>query len=164
MPIIIIDAQPERVYYGFPTFFFRASLTSSVEDVPMLKVQWIPYIAVEHFRTCSVGRITVAHWHKQNLCATDLNPYISMQELSSSRYAISYQPIKSGDVYVEMAFIALDGDCLNASTGYCHDFGDNQISHFLSKPTFSVAGNGVVSIEDYMTPSVLKYLNVNAPL
>ena len=53
-----------------------------------------------------------------------------MQELSSSRYAISFLPIKPGHVYVDMAFIALDGDCLNISAGFCHDFGDDQIGHY----------------------------------
>ena len=135
----------------------------------MVKVQWIPYITVEHFRSCTVGRITIDDWHKQNVCCSDhdINPYISIQELSSSRYAISYQAIKQGHVYVDVAFIALEGDCPNNSAGTCHDFGDDKIGHYLSNKSSSLSAADdlenrsiSVSIEDYMTPSVAIYLDI----
>ena len=126
----------------------------------MVKVQWIPYIAVEHFRTCTVGRITLNNWHNVSFIDSDINPYISMQELSSLRYAISFQPIKPGNIYVDVAFIALDGDCLNASTGFCHDFGDDQIGHFLNNKSFISTTTEHLYVHDYMPPSVIKYLNI----
>ena len=94
------------------------------------------------------------------------------KELSSSRYAISFVPIKAGDIYIDMAFIALDGDCLESSAGFCHDFGDEQIGQYLSnkKQTSSDSAaaedsddNSSVSLNDYMSTSVLKYLNIRTP-
>ena len=128
----------------------------------MVKVQWIPYIAVEHFRTCTVGRISLNNWHNVRFINSDIyNPYISMQELSSCRYAISFQPIKPGDIYVDMAFISLDGDCLDASAGFCHDFGDDQIGHFLNNKSFiSTTTEDFLSVHDYMPSLVMKYLNI----
>ena len=50
--LFCIESNPQKIYFGIPTYFFRASFTSAIEDVPIVKVQWIPYITVEHFRTC----------------------------------------------------------------------------------------------------------------
>jgi hypothetical protein len=44
--------------------------------------------------------------------------------MPASRYAILFRPITLKDIFDDMASIALDGDCLIASTGFFHDFGD----------------------------------------
>ena len=64
---------------------------------------------------------------------SEINPFISFQQLEPSRYALSFVPIKDTDVYVSMAFIALDGDNLGDGIQIdplCMDYGDNILTNY----------------------------------
>ena len=102
----------------------------------MVKVKWIPYNSIRSYRTSEIGLITVDHWNATQFenMNSEINPFISFQQLEPSRYALSFVPIKDTDVYVSMAFIALDGDNLGDGIQidpFCMDFGDNILTNYL---------------------------------
>ena len=60
-------------------------------------------------------------------------PFISLNDLQPSRYALSYVPNPNIRGYwVEAAFIALDSEKLgeNVEDSFHYDFGDNMFPHF----------------------------------
>ena len=102
----------------------------------MVKVKWIPYTSIRSYRASEIGLISVDHWSAEEYedMTAEINPFISFQQLEPSRYALSFVPIKDTDVYVSMAFIALDGDNLGDGIQidpFCMDYGDNVLTHYL---------------------------------
>ena len=123
-------------YFGLPIYFFRATFTSAVQSVTMVKVKWIPYETIRSYRSCEVGLITIENWMAETYDGMDsiINPFISLQELQPTRYCLSYVQPTVLDVYVSIAFIALDGDNIGDGINkddFVIDFGDNVLSHYL---------------------------------
>ena len=132
------DRVSNQKYFGIPLYFFRATLTSAVQSVPMTKVKWIPLQTLHSYRSCEICLITVSNWNAQNYddmySENRLNPFISLQQLEPSRYALSYIPIQPRDIYVSASFIALDGDNLGdgiENDEFIMDFGDNILNNYL---------------------------------
>ena len=158
-----------KKYFGFPLYFFRASYTTAVQNVPMVKVKWIPYNSVHSYRASEIGLITVDNWQAteyENM-NNDINPFISFQQLEPTRYALSFISIKETDVYVSMAFIALDGDNLGDGIQidpFCMDYGDNILTHYLGSNDNDEEDEEDLIPQQYdnlkklIPPSVLEYL------
>ena len=136
----------------------------------MVRVKWIPYNSVRSYRASEIGLITVNNWQatEYDNMDNDINPFISFQQLEPSRYAISFIPIKETDVYVSMAFIALDGDNLGdglQNDPFCMDYGDNVLKHYLGSNDIEEEEDEAIVIPQHcenlkqLIPlSVLKYL------
>ncbi len=91
--------------------------------------------------------------------------------MQPSRYTLSYIPQRAGDIYVEVAFIALDSKNLddNNADSFYHDFGDNMFSYYKGNLDIaliqqeSVEDNGdeiktVNNLSQYVPESVLRFL------
>jgi hypothetical protein len=80
----------------------------------MVYLQWIPFILDKRDRTTFNGRISVIHWNEWPIPIPNirLNSNISTKTLQPSRFAMAFIPPTRLSVYVEMAFIALDAECL----------------------------------------------------
>ena len=137
-----VDTESNQHFFGFPLFFFRANYTSAIQNIPMAKIKWIPFQFIKSYRSSTVGRITKTTWtavtddfSTTNISLNGVSSFISCQQLEPSRYCISFIPPKNGDVYVTMAFIALDADNIGdgiQSDSFIHDFGDNQLGAYLN--------------------------------
>ena len=104
----------------------------------MVKIKWIPFQYIKSYRPSTIGRITISNWTAvtDDFLTNGVNSFLSCQQLQPSRYCISFIPPKRGDIYVTMAFIALDadniGDGIHADS-FIHDFVDNQLGTYLNK-------------------------------
>ena len=126
-----LDISTNTKYFGLPIHFFRANMTSAVENMPMIRIRWVPFIIDSDNRTATIGRIKMTDWNNPEW-STNKNPYISFSELQSSRYALSYNPNIQGSVFVDCAFVALDADTLESET-YHTEFGDNMFPYYKGK-------------------------------
>jgi hypothetical protein len=117
-----------------PRYFYRGTLTSAIVKTPMVYVQWVPFILDKRNRTTFNGMITVAHWNAWPTTTTThhLNSNISTKTLKPSRFALAFIPPSQLSVYVEVAFIALDAECLGElnDDNYTADFGDNKFPYY----------------------------------
>ena len=99
----------------------------------MVCVQWINLIVDEVNNHTTIGHIPLTDWMQWPLInPVQLNPFIRTTNLRPSRYALTYEAIRPGIVYVDTAFIPLDSENLseaNADT-FHHDFGDNRFPYF----------------------------------
>ena len=91
--------------------------------------------------------------------------------MQPSRYALSYIPQTAGrDIYVEVAFIALDSENLddNNADSFYHDFGDNMFPYYKGNSDIaliqqeSVEDDGdeinTANLSQYVPESVLRFL------
>ncbi len=115
-----------------PRYFYRESLTSAIVKTPMVYVQWVPFILEKQNRTTFNGRISVAHWKEWPPTVGRLNSNISTKTLKPSRFALAYIPPTHLSLFVEVAFIALDAECLGElnDDSYTTDFGDNKFPYY----------------------------------
>jgi hypothetical protein len=115
-----------------PRYFYRGSLTSAIVKTPMVFVQWVPFILDKKDRTTFNGRVRVAHWNKWPIENTKLNPNISTKTLKPSRFALAFIPPTNLSIYVDVAFIALDAECLGElnADNFTSDFGDNKFPYY----------------------------------
>jgi hypothetical protein len=117
-------------------YFFRLDYTSGVQSVPLCAVQWIHFEILKDSINCVIGRIAMNSWHEilpHPIPALRNIPFISLNDLQPSRYALSYVPNPNIRGYwVEAAFIALDSEKLgeNVEDSFHYDFGDNMFPHF----------------------------------
>ena len=125
-----------------PRYFYRGSLTSAIVKTPMVYVRWIPFILEKRNRTTFNGRISVANWNKWPPTGR-LNSNISTKTLKPSRFALAFIPPTQLSVFVEVAFIALDAECLGElnDDNYTTDFGDNKFPYYQ--------GNTSIRLQEY---------------
>ena len=122
--------------FGIVKYFFRLNYTSGVQSVPLCAVQWIHFEILKDSINCVIGRIAMNSWHEilpHPIPALRNIPFISLNDLQPSRYALSYVPNPNIRGYwVEAAFIALDSEKLgeNVEDSFHYDFGDNMFPHF----------------------------------
>ena len=84
-------------------------MTTSVASITIVCVKWINFTLFETNKNTYIGHISVLDWNEWPESNDELiNPFIWTIELQPSRYALSYIPQGAGDIYVEVAFIALD--------------------------------------------------------
>jgi len=121
-------------YFGVPQYFFRLSLTSAVESVPVCRIQWIHLHTVKSTRNCSIGYIRQDNWTAWLPHPVMENPYISFNSLLPSRFALSYtrRDSETSAYNINVAFVALDAENLgsHAEDNFYYDFGDNMFPNF----------------------------------
>jgi hypothetical protein len=98
----------------------------------MVFVQWVPFILDKRDRTTFNGRIRLTHWNKWPTEIKTLNPNISTKTLQPSRFALAFIPPTNLSVFVDLAFIALDAECLGElnADNFTADFGDNKFPYY----------------------------------
>lgn len=159
-------------HYGVPLYFFRASLTSAVEELPICCVQWIPFVLDEDSKTTTIGRIRFTDWQTWPV-NSNMNKFISFSELQPSRYALSFIP-PTNMLFVEVAFISIDSENLgeNSDAMYYHDFGDNMFPYFQGNSNLKLfddfdedkelahedQNDNSNSLKSYIPPSIIEFL------
>ena len=115
-----------------PIYFYRGTLTSAIVKTPMVYVQWVPFDLLKQNRTTFNGLISIADWNEWPTRTVAINSNISTKTLKPSRFALAYIPPTDLSVYVEVAFIALDAECLGElnQDNYTADFGDNKFPYY----------------------------------
>ena len=99
-----------------------------------------------------------------------INPYIWTIELKPSRYALTYIPHGDTDLYIEVAFIALDSENLddNNADAFYHDFGDNMFPYYKGNSDIALIqqesdekeGDATImnNLSQYIPESVVRFL------
>lgn len=162
--------------------FFRGKFTSAINGPTMACVQWIPFILDKRDRTTFIGRINARDW---NTWSEEVikNQFISTTNLQPSRYALAYTPLTNQEVYINVAFIALDAEnlCEINDDNFTTDFGDNKFPYYKgranqyqqdeideSDEVDDNEGEHEVEIfealKSYLPPSVLRFLLDPDPL
>ena len=115
-----------------PRYFYRGTFTSAIVKTPMVYVQWVPFILDKINRNTFNGMITLADWNEWPTRSVGINSNISTKTLKPSRFALAFIPPTDLSVYVEVAFIALDSECLGElnQDNYTADFGDNKFPYY----------------------------------
>jgi len=98
----------------------------------MVYVQWVPFNLRQRNRTTFNGLILVADWNEWPTRSVGINSNISTKTLKPSRFALAFIPPTDLSEYVEVAFIALDAECLGElnDDNYTSDFGDNKFPYY----------------------------------
>ncbi len=87
--------------------------------------------------------------------------------MQPSIYALSYIPQRAGDIYIEVAFIALDFENLddNNADSFYHDFGDNMFSYYKDNSDIALIQQesdgdeiNTANLNQYVLESVLRFL------
>ena len=147
-------------------------MTTAVESITMVCVKWINFTLFETNKNTYIGHISVLDWNEWPESNDELiNPFIWTIELQPSRYALSYIPQGAGDIYVEVAFIALDSENLddNNADSFYHDFGDNMFPYYKGNSDIALIQqesveddgdeiNTVNNLSQYLPESVLRFL------
>jgi hypothetical protein len=166
--------------FGLPRYFYRGTLTSGIVKIPMVYLQWVPFILDKKVRTTFNGRIRLDHWNQWPVI--NLNPNISTTTLKPSRFAMAFIPPTNGAVYVDVAFIALDAECLGElnQDNFTTDFGDNKFPYFQGNTSIRLkeqkddeeedeeqdlpTANDFELLKGYIPTPVLRYLLDQNPL
>ena len=150
----------------------------------MACVQWIPFILDKRDRTTFIGRIRVNDW---NTWSEEVikNQFISTTNLQPSRYALAYTPLTNVEVYIDVAFIALDAEnlCEMNDDNFTTDFGDNKFPYYKGRANQyqqdelddndeddnggedeHTSGETFEALKSYLPPSVLRFLLDPDPL
>jgi hypothetical protein len=86
--------------------------TSGTESQIMANVDWIPsFRLLKQNGFTFIGDIPYSTWN--NCASNPLNSFIATTHLRPSRYAMAYIPPTQLNVYVNVAFIALDNENLH---------------------------------------------------
>ena len=165
-----LDKSTSIKYFGLPLYFFRANLASAVENVPMIRIRWVPFITDYDNRTATIGRIKITDWNDPEW-GTKKDPFVSFSELQSSRYALSYNPNIKGAVYVDCSFVTLDADTLESET-YHTEFGDNMFPYYKGKLSdYKIEPDEDLEIDQQLETtqtaiphSILHYLTIELPI
>lgn len=131
------EVESQQYSFGIPSFFFRFSFTSAIENLPYCAVDWVQFTAMHFTRTCFQGHMTDKQM-KSSPCESPLagpgllNTFINCDEIIPSRFVFS-----SNHVNNTMAFLALDpervGDGL-LDDGLYTDLGDNILQYKGGRP------------------------------
>ncbi len=90
--------------------------------------------------------------------------------MKPSRYALTFIPQRDTDVYIEVAFIALDSENLddNNADAFYHDFGDNMFPYYKGNSDIALIqqesdeeeGDATImnNLSQYIPESVVRFL------
>ena len=113
------------------------------------------------------------------------NQFISTTNLQPSRYALAYTPLTNVEVYIDVAFIALDAEnlCEMNDDNFTTDFGDNKFPYYKGRANQykqdkvdnndeddngeeheHTSGKAFETLKSYLPPSVLRFLLDPDPL
>ena len=174
---MLIKIDTNISYFGIPRYFFRGSFTSATTGLTMVYVQWINFTLSQQNNHTFIGYISLVDWNNwPTINPITLNPFIYTTTLRPSRYALAYEAIKPGIVYVDMAFIPLDSENLSEANheAFSNDFGDNRFPYFLGNSNVRLQDNqqdieddsavdlddmkDFASLKSYIPESVLRFL------
>jgi hypothetical protein len=136
--------------FGRMKYFFRLDFTSGNVDKPTVFVDWAQLRCTSRTRTSSTGKMSMGEWTTGPQYNPDCNPFLSMQDVQPSRFALAYGPTITTGMrqHKRIGFLALDPERLgdNVEDSFTQDFGDNCLTFYLpeknKKPTDS-CGDGV---------------------
>lgn len=146
--------EEQNYSFGRPRFFFRLNFTSAVYDVPMVKITWTDFVAVEFQRTCFQGHCTRASWNEQlteEEHSLKYNPFVACDDILPTRFVLAFES------NLDVAFIAQDQERLGVavSDGTFTDFGDDITLYKKGKPVFE--NNSLVH------PNMTRFLDMQLP-
>jgi hypothetical protein len=124
------------LFFRFRYFYRLESFTSAISDLAMAYVDWISY--QEYLRvpvaTLAVMKVSDTEWNtgpKQRSNQWSCPPFILLEKVSPSRFAIGLDPSTEESKNKVLAFMALDPERLDGNDPeFMMDVGDNKFPYF----------------------------------
>ena len=154
---ILPTTRDTHLYFRF-RFFFRISYTSAISNFPMGYVDWISFqelLEGQNTPALTVGKVSEIEWTtgpKQRTNQWSCPPFILLDKVCPSRYALGLDPSTATAKSKILALIALDPERLHESNPeFMLDIGDNQFPYYLqrkSRYATNAKGEGNEEVDD----------------
>lgn len=122
--------------FGRPYCFFRLNFTSACVDTPTAMVDWVQYQCQDEGRSSCTGTMSINEWETGPKSPTDCNPFLSLDDIRPSRYALTYaKQLRRQQILMKVTFLALDPERIGdgVDDDMFQDFGDNILTQYLRK-------------------------------
>ena len=136
---IFPTTRDTHLFFRF-RYFFRISFTSAISNFPMGYVDWISFQEVlegQNTPVLTVGKVSEIEWTtgpKQRTNQWSCPPFILLDKVSPSRYALGLDPSTATARSEILVLISLDPERLNESDPeFMLDIGDNQFPHYQQR-------------------------------
>jgi hypothetical protein len=145
---ILPKATDTHLHFRFRFFFRIKSFTSAISDFPMAYVDWIHLI--EHTLETpllTVGKISENEWNtgpKQRNNQWSCPPFVLLDKIFASRYAIGLDPSTSKSRNKVVSLISLDPERVRSihNPSFMMDLGDRKFAYYQQTKSRFAANSG----------------------